>query len=90
MVIHLMNAKNSIGIIGYGNMGSAIARQLKDEYAVAVFDSDVSKTPKDRGLTAAERLEALVAASQVWLGSIHRYKYAIQKIITVRIRVSSG
>ena len=33
-----------IGIIGYGNMGSAIAERLKADYEVWVFDKDKEKT----------------------------------------------
>lgn len=33
-----------IGIIGYGNMGSAIAEQIKLKYKIFVFDKDVNKT----------------------------------------------
>lgn len=33
-----------IGIIGYGNMGSAIAERIKSKYKVFVFDKDKSKT----------------------------------------------
>ena len=32
-----------IGIIGYGNMGSAIAKQLKNNYDILVFDKDRAK-----------------------------------------------
>lgn len=40
----------TIGIIGYGNMGSAIAEQLKKDYQICVFDKDELKT---RGLKGA-------------------------------------
>ncbi len=33
----------NIGIIGYGNMGQAIARQLKSAYKIYVFDKDKEK-----------------------------------------------
>lgn len=33
-----------VGIIGYGNMGQAIAERLKSKYSVLVFDKDKSKT----------------------------------------------
>ncbi|MDD2688698.1 MAG: pyrroline-5-carboxylate reductase [Candidatus Omnitrophica bacterium] len=35
--------KEKIGIIGFGNMGSAIAERLKDEYDVFVVDKDTSR-----------------------------------------------
>lgn len=34
----------TIGIIGFGNMGSAIAEQLKSKYQICVFDKDKNKT----------------------------------------------
>jgi pyrroline-5-carboxylate reductase len=37
-------SKKKIGIIGYGNMGSAIAERIKSAYEVIVFDKDISKT----------------------------------------------
>jgi len=36
--------KRTIGIIGFGNMGSAIARRVKNYYGVWVFDKDTAKT----------------------------------------------
>jgi 3-hydroxyisobutyrate dehydrogenase-like beta-hydroxyacid dehydrogenase len=33
-----------IGILGYGNMGRAIAERIKEKYAVSVFDHDKNKT----------------------------------------------
>ncbi|MCX5701884.1 MAG: pyrroline-5-carboxylate reductase [Candidatus Omnitrophica bacterium] len=36
--------KMKIGIIGFGNMGSAIAERLKSKYKVFVFDKDKTKT----------------------------------------------
>lgn len=36
--------KKTIGIIGFGNMGQAIAEQLKNDYRVCVFDKDTHKT----------------------------------------------
>ena len=38
-----MNNK-TIGVLGYGNMGSAIALQLKSKYQVWTFDKDKNKT----------------------------------------------
>ncbi|MFH1458629.1 MAG: pyrroline-5-carboxylate reductase [Candidatus Omnitrophota bacterium] len=46
-----------IGIIGYGNMGSAIAERIKDKYKVSVFDKDKKKT---------EGLKAIAVASNVY------------------------
>ena len=37
-----------VGIIGFGNMGSVIAEQIKNEYSVIIFDKDKSKTINSR------------------------------------------
>jgi pyrroline-5-carboxylate reductase len=37
-------AKLLIGIIGFGNMGSAIAQRIKSDYPVLIFDKDTEKT----------------------------------------------
>lgn len=36
--------RKAIGIIGFGNMGSAIAERIKTKYQVSVFDKDKEKT----------------------------------------------
>lgn len=36
--------KQTIGIIGYGNMGSVIGQQLKSKYQIWTFDKDKNKT----------------------------------------------
>lgn len=41
--------RKKIGIIGYGNMGSAIAERIKRKYCVFVFDKDKEKTKKLEG-----------------------------------------
>jgi pyrroline-5-carboxylate reductase len=65
MVINLMNATAAIGIIGYGNMGSAIAGQVKVKYAVCVFDSDRDKASSASGVRVAAQLPELFQVSQV-------------------------
>ena len=49
--------KRTIGIIGFGKMGSAIAEQIKSEYSVVVFDKEKIKTEKVSGLKVAESLQ---------------------------------
>jgi len=38
-----MKREDTIGLIGFGNMGSAIALQLKDNYRVFVYEKDTEK-----------------------------------------------
>lgn len=45
--------KKAIGIIGFGNMGQAIAGQLKNDYQVYCFDTDFSKTKDIQGIKVA-------------------------------------
>jgi pyrroline-5-carboxylate reductase len=49
--------KEKIGIIGFGNMGSAIAEQLKVNYQVIVFDKDQTRVA---GLSAIETVNSIV------------------------------
>jgi pyrroline-5-carboxylate reductase len=42
--------RKTIGIIGFGNMGQAIAGQIKDDYQVYVFEKDKSKHQDSYGI----------------------------------------
>ncbi|MDD5255728.1 MAG: pyrroline-5-carboxylate reductase, partial [Candidatus Omnitrophica bacterium] len=57
--------KKKIGIIGYGNMGSAIAGRIRDDYAVAVFDADAAKTSGLAADSVAGNMAELAAAVDV-------------------------
>lgn len=50
-----------IGIIGFGNMGSAIAERLKKDFEVFVFDKDKLKTKNFKGINVAENVIGLVS-----------------------------
>lgn len=54
-----------IGIIGYGNMGSAIAGRIKNRYKVFVFDKDKEKTNKATGINVAKNISDLIKNSDV-------------------------
>lgn len=56
-------AEKTIGIIGYGNMGSAIAERLKDKYPVIVFDKDKAKAAVAGGIKVAQDIPALIRES---------------------------
>ncbi len=51
---------DNIGIIGYGNMGSAIAEQLKARYKIFVFDKDFAKTKNICGIVLTDGAVDLV------------------------------
>ena len=52
--------KIKIGIIGFGNMGQAIAERIKAKYKVWVFDKDKNKTKNIRGINVADNSIDLV------------------------------
>jgi pyrroline-5-carboxylate reductase len=54
-----------IGIIGYGNMGSAIAGRIKSKYRVLVFDKDRTKTKDLKGIELTSSAQELVENTDV-------------------------
>lgn len=54
-----------IGIIGYGNMGSAIAQQLKNNYDVLVFEKDKDKIKDLPGIAIAASIAELAARAGI-------------------------
>ena len=63
-----MDKTKSVGIIGYGNMGQAIAERIKDEYTVNVFDKDKNKISSLNNASAD--IESLVKKCEVIILSI--------------------
>jgi pyrroline-5-carboxylate reductase len=57
--------KKKIGIIGYGNMGQAIAEQLKSSYEIFVFDKDKSKISRLSGINVTQNAEDLINKSDI-------------------------
>lgn len=57
--------KQTLGIIGYGNMGQAIAWRLKKKFSVLVFDKDFSKTESLVKMRAALTSAELAAQSDI-------------------------
>lgn len=62
-----MNKTISIGVIGFGNMGSAIAKRIKKDYKVIVFDKDQNKTAGIKGIYVSDSTIDLVKDSDVLL-----------------------
>jgi len=54
--------REKLGIIGFGNMGSAIAGQLKNDFRIYAFDKDKAKTAGIPGITAVETNNDLVSS----------------------------
>jgi pyrroline-5-carboxylate reductase len=57
--------RKRIGIIGFGNMGSAIAERIKDKYEVAVFDKDKKKTKALENIVVAPDVADLTINADV-------------------------
>lgn len=57
--------RKKIGIIGFGNMGAAIAEGIKDKYAVCVFDKDKNKISALKNINTAGNPVDLVRKSEV-------------------------
>lgn len=55
----------NIGIIGFGNMGSAIAERIESKYKVYVFDIDKNKISGIKKITITKGISDLVCASEV-------------------------
>lgn len=62
--------KKAFGIIGFGNMGSAIGERIKSRYQVFVFDKDQSKTSGLSGILVAESSVDLVNKVDILLLAI--------------------
>lgn len=56
----MRDTKKAIGIIGFGNMGSAIAERIKTKYQVFVFDKDKNKIENLKGIDTADSNADLV------------------------------
>ncbi len=54
-----------IGILGYGNMGSAIAARLKDKHQLFIFDKDAGKTDNVSSATVAVNIPDLLNKAEV-------------------------
>jgi len=54
-----MREKKRIGIIGFGNMGSAITERLKEKYEVWVFDKDKDKTERFSDINVSDNTKDL-------------------------------
>lgn len=68
--------KKKIGIIGYGNMGSAIAEGLKAKYAVGVFDKDKNKIFGLENINVFDNPTDLVKESEIIILAIKPQDFA--------------
>lgn len=64
----MIDMRKKIGVIGCGNMGSAIAHNLAsqtNEFSVSVFDKDKSKLVKHTGINFAQDIKDLFSKSDI-------------------------
>jgi pyrroline-5-carboxylate reductase len=59
-----------IGILGFGNMGSAMGERLKLKYQVFVFDKDAEKTKDCPGITVVKSLDDLANSANALILAI--------------------
>jgi pyrroline-5-carboxylate reductase len=59
-----MKKNNTIGIIGFGNMGAALAHRLKAAFKVFVFEKDLGKVKGAAGLTVLGSVEDIIDAAE--------------------------
>jgi pyrroline-5-carboxylate reductase len=59
-----MKNQKTIGIIGFGNMGSAIAVRLKGSFKVFIYEKDLVKLQNTYGLTILGSIEDMIDAAQ--------------------------
>jgi pyrroline-5-carboxylate reductase len=57
--------RKKIGIIGYGNMGSAIAERIRRKYRVYTFDKDKNKIQNLSNIEIADNVKDLVSKTDV-------------------------
>jgi pyrroline-5-carboxylate reductase len=58
-----MKKNNTVGIIGFGNMGAAIALRLKAAFKVFVYEKDTEKLKNAAGITALGSIEDMIDAA---------------------------
>lgn len=52
----MADTRKTVGIIGFGNMGSAIGERLKSKYQIWIFDKDNNKTRNLVGIKVADNI----------------------------------
>ncbi|MFH1441252.1 MAG: pyrroline-5-carboxylate reductase [Candidatus Omnitrophota bacterium] len=70
-------ALKNIGIIGFGNMGQAIAGQLKDDYKIFVFDKDLIKLQKSAGVNISASPRQVLDSVSVVILAVKPQDFAV-------------
>lgn len=93
--------KKKIGIIGFGNMGSAIAEGIKDKYTICVFDKDKSKINALGNIIVSNNPVDLVRESHIIILAVkpqdfdlllHQIKDSLQNklVISIAAGITTG
>lgn len=73
----MINKMNKpIGIIGFGNMGQAVAEQLKSKYQVWVFDKDKNKTRNLTDINTSKNILDLLGKAEVLILAVKPQDFA--------------
>jgi pyrroline-5-carboxylate reductase len=90
-----------VGIIGYGNMGKAIADRISGKYAVSVFDKDKDKISNLKGIGVSATPAQLVKQSEIIILAVKPQDFDVllseikpavvdQLIITIAAGITTG
>jgi len=71
-----MNKMMTIGIIGFGNMGHAIAEQLKSNYKITAFDKEKNKLSFIQGIFPTLDLDNLIKGSDIIILAIKPQQFS--------------
>ncbi len=73
----MFNKTRKIGIIGFGNMGSALAERLKQDYAIFTFDKDPGKTKALELITVSPDLPSLLEKAEIIILAVKPQDFAL-------------
>jgi len=83
---------NKVGLVGLGNMGGTIARQLAKQFHVIAFDVDQGKREQlqSETMTCVDSLEELAAKVNVILFSLPRADISLSVLKTISPHLAKG
>ncbi len=72
-----MKQTKKIGIVGFGNMGQAIAQKLKLDYEIYVFDKDQNKTSNTSGVIICHGIEDVLSTADLIILAVKPQDFSI-------------
>ncbi|HNQ51020.1 MAG TPA: pyrroline-5-carboxylate reductase [Candidatus Omnitrophota bacterium] len=96
-----MKKSSSIGVIGFGNMGSAIASRLRGFYKVYVFEKDIDKLKNSGGVMILGGIEDIIDAAGTIIIAVKpqdfdnvleelRGKISQRRVVSIAAGISTG